>query len=80
MNAPEGTEESIGVSVDDPVLSDLKPEPVILLRGGQNAINEEVSGFEMVGFDGQLLDRVPSGLITSADGNQMSIVLGSSNL
>ena len=49
----------------DSVLGDFKPELVILLPGGQDTINEEISSFEVIGFDGQLLDRVSSGLITS---------------
>jgi len=54
----------------DSVSGDFKPKLVILLLGGQYPINEEISGFEVIGFDGQLLDRVPSGLITSVHVNR----------
>jgi len=63
----------------DSVLSDFEPELVILLPGGQDTINEEISGFKVIGFDGQLLDRVPSGLITSAR-MERTHVLGWSDL
>ena len=45
----------------DSVLGDFKSKLVVLLLGGQDTINEEISGFEVIGFEGQLLDRVPSG-------------------
>lgn len=47
----------------DSVSGDFESKLVVLLLGGQNSIDEEISGFEVIGFDGQLLDRVPSGLI-----------------
>ena len=39
---------------------DLEPKLVVLLLGGQDAIDEEIRGFKVIGFDSQLLDRVPS--------------------
>lgn len=47
--------------MNDSVSGNLKSEVVILLPGWQNAINEEVSSLKVIGFDGQLLDRVSSG-------------------
>jgi hypothetical protein len=44
----------------DSVPDDFKAEVVILFLGGQDPVNEKVSGFKMIGFEGQLLDRVPS--------------------
>jgi hypothetical protein len=57
----------------DSVSGDFKSKLVILLLGGQDAINEEISGFKVIGFDRQLLDRVPSGLSPLAHVNQMSM-------
>ena len=56
------------------MLSDFESKPVVLLPGGQDSINEEISSFEVIGFDGQLLDGVPSRFITSAHVNQMSVL------
>lgn len=44
----------------DSVLGDFESKLVVLLLGGQDAVNEEISGFEVIRLDGQLLDRVPS--------------------
>ena len=49
----------------DSVLGNFKSKRVVLFLGGQDAINEEVSCFEVIGFDGQLLDRISSELMTS---------------
>lgn len=56
----------------DTVSGNFKSELVVLLLGGQGAINEEISGFEVIGFDSQLLDRVSSKLKTSTRVNRMS--------
>jgi hypothetical protein len=47
--------------MNDSVSGNLKSEVVILFPGRQDAINEEISSFKVIGFDGQLLDRVSSG-------------------
>jgi len=65
MNRPEGTEEPVSVSVHHSVLGNFKSELVVLLLVRQYTIDEEVSGFQMVGLESQLLDRVPSGLMAS---------------
>lgn len=52
----------------DSVSGDFKPEVVVLFFGGQDPVNEEISGFKMVGFESELLDRVPSGLIPLGPG------------
>jgi len=57
----------------DSVLGNFKPKLVVLFLGGQDAIDEEISGFEMIGFDGQLLDRVSSELMTSIRVNRTSM-------
>lgn len=51
---------------------DFKSKLVILLLGGQYPIDEEIGGFEVIGFDGQLLDGIPSGLIASIHVNRTS--------
>ena len=65
-HTPERTEESFGVGMHDPVSSNFESKLVILFLGGQDAIDEEVSGFEVIRFESQLLDGVPSGSMTSA--------------
>lgn len=50
----------------DTVPGDFKAEVMMLFIGGQDPVNKQVSGLKMIGFEGQLLDRVPSGSITSA--------------
>ena len=57
----------------DSVLGNFKPKLVVLFLGGQDAINEEISGFEVIGFDGQLLDRVSSELMRSIRVNRTSM-------
>jgi hypothetical protein len=59
--------------VHDSVLGNFKSELVVLLLGGQYAIDEEVSGFEVIGFYGQLLDRVSSELMTLIRINRTSM-------
>ena len=49
----------------DSVSGDLESKLVVLLLGGQNAIDEEIGSFEVIRFDSQLLNGVPSGLIAS---------------
>lgn len=56
------------------MLSDFESKLVVLLLGGQDAINEEVSGFKVIGFEGQLFNGVSSCLITSAHVNQMNVI------
>ena len=48
----------------DSVSGDFKSKLVVLFFGGQEAINEEIGGFEVIGFDGQLLDGVSSEVMT----------------
>ena len=49
----------------DSVSGDLESKLVVLLLGGQNAIDEEIGSFEVIGFDSQLFNGVPSRLIAS---------------
>jgi len=65
VNRPEGTEEPVSVSMHNSVLGNFKPELVVLLLGRQDTIDEKISSFQMVGLESQLLDRIPSGLMTS---------------
>jgi len=59
----------------DSVLGYLESKLVVLLLCGQDTINEEIGGFKVIGFDGQLLDRVPSESMKSVDENRMSTFL-----
>ena len=47
--------------MDNSVLGDFESEIVVLFLRGQDTVNEEISSFKVIRFDGQLLDRVPSG-------------------
>ena len=78
MNGPEGAEEPVSISVHNSVLCDFKSEVVVLLLGRQDTIDEEISSFQVVGLESQLLDRVTSGLMTSVHVDMS--VLGSFDL
>lgn len=78
MNGPEGAEEPVSISVHNSVLGDFKSEVVVLLLGRQDTIDEEISSFQVVGLESQLLDRVTSGLMTSVHVDMS--VLGSFDL
>ncbi len=56
--AAEAVEERLQLLVNDGVVLDGVDELGFLLDGGQLAIEQQVAGFQVVGFLGQLLDRI----------------------